>query len=515
LRRFEPNWHETRIPVTRRGPTAPIKENWEASMRFLIRSRTALFLAGLLATSALAAQPAAKDDIPLRNWTVPAYQAAGGELGKLVDISPGVAFVAVTPCRMVDTRNAPGPYGGPKFTAGEGRNFDLNNHPTCTGIPAGVDAYSLNFTVTGTDGAGFLAAYPTGSPFPGVSTLNYTGVNDQIANAAIVPAGTGGSIHVDAGVSGTHVIIDINGYFTDEYNNGVGFRAIGNAASGQMGLFQNITVAANSWGVVGLYGGSLTGTLSAGVKGVSGVEPTVVSSEPSAGVLGLSANENGVYGISTLGTGVVGHIHSAMGADLGSGRLGFWNGGTPFAIYSNGNAHVQGNFTASGTKMFVQPHPTDAGKEIRYIAVESPSPEIYFRGTAQVQQGISRIDVPEHFRLVARRGTYSTLVTPVGDMATVAVVSENENGIVIKASRNVKVHYVVYAERDGFDAAPIAENIHFRPDANGEMGVGLTDYQRQILVQNGTLNPDGTVNLETAERLGWKIEGRRAHPPGK
>ena len=481
-------------------------------MRFLIKPKTGLSLAGLLAACALAAQPVAKDNIPLRNWAVPSLAGAAGELRALVDISPGVAFVAITPCRMVDTRNAPGPYGGPKFTAGQGRDFDLNNHPTCTGIPAGVDGYSLNFTVTATDGPGFLAAYPTGTPFPGVSTVNYTAANQTVANAAIVPAGTGGSIHVDAGVSGTHVIIDINGYFTNEYNNNVGFQAIGTNST-QMGLFNNLSTAASTWGVVGLVAGSQTGTLSAGVKGVSGVEPTTVSSEPSAGVLGMSRNENGVYGITTFGTAVVGHIHDAVGADLGSGRLGFWNGGTVFSIYSQGNAHIQGNFTVSGTKSFVQPHPSEAGKEIRYFSIEGPSSEIYFRGTAQVEQGISRIAVPEHFRLVARPGTYSTLVTPVGAMATVAVVSEDENGIVIKASRNVKVHYVVYAEREGFtDMTPVTENVHFRPDANGEMGVGLSDYQRQILIRNGTLNPDGSVNAETANRLGWKIDARKGHP---
>lgn len=481
-------------------------------MRFLMKPKTGLSLAGLLAACALAAQPVAKDNIPLRNWTVPSLTGAGGELRALVDISPGVAFVAVTPCRMVDTRNAPGPYGGPKFTAGEGREYDLNNHPTCTGIPAGVDGYSLNFTVTATDGPGFLAAYPTGTPFPGVSTLNYTAANQTVANAAIVPAGTGGSIHVDAGVSGTHVIIDINGYFTNEYNNNVGFQAIGNIAPGQMGLFNNLSTAVNSWGVVGLIAGAGTGSLSAGVKGVSGLEPVTVSGEPSAGVMGLSRTENGVYGITTTGSAVVGHIHGPAGQDFGAGRLGFDNGGTRFGVYSEGNAHVQGNFTASGTKAFVQPHPQDASKEIRYIAVESPSPEVYFRGTAQVEQGTSRIEVPEHFRLVARRGTYSTLVTPVGAMATVAVVSEDENGIVIKASRNVKVHYVVYAERDGFaDMTPVTENVHFRPNANGEMGVGLSDYHRQILIRNGTLNPDGTVNAETAKRLGWKIDAHKGH----
>jgi hypothetical protein len=33
------------------------------------------------------------------------------------------------------------------------------------------------------------------------------------------------------------------------------------------------------------------------------------------------------------------------------------------------------------------------------------------------------------------------------------------------------------------------------------------------MIQNGTLNPDGTVNMETARRLGWDKEWeKRARP---
>jgi hypothetical protein len=31
----------------------------------------------------------------------------------------------------------------------------------------------------------------------------------------------------------------------------------------------------------------------------------------------------------------------------------------------------------------------------------------------------------------------------------------------------------------------------------------LTEEAKRRLIANGTYNPDGTVNLETAERLGW------------
>src|SRR6266567_3170012 len=148
-----------------------------------------LVLAVLLASSVLIAQ-----DIPLTNWTVPPYHGSGssGGITTMTDVTPGVAFVGVAPCRLVDTRQAgfPATYGTPALVAGSPRNFDLNSDPLCTGIPGSVAAYSLNITATNTQGPGFIVIYPQGGSVPSVSTLNYL-AGQTVANAAVVPAGTG------------------------------------------------------------------------------------------------------------------------------------------------------------------------------------------------------------------------------------------------------------------------------------------------------------------------------------
>lgn len=79
------------------------------------------------------------------------------------------------------------------------------------GIPSSAAAVSLNVTVTNTQGPGFVLTYPQGPTQPGVSTLNYV-AGQTVANAAVVPLGTGG-ITVIAGVFGTDLILDTNRYY--------------------------------------------------------------------------------------------------------------------------------------------------------------------------------------------------------------------------------------------------------------------------------------------------------------
>jgi hypothetical protein len=80
----------------------------------------------------------------------------------------------------------------------------------CT-IPQSARAYSLNATVVPSGGLGYLTLWPAGSAQPLVSTLN-SPLGLTLANAAIVPAGTAGSISAFV-TQPTHLVMDINGYF--------------------------------------------------------------------------------------------------------------------------------------------------------------------------------------------------------------------------------------------------------------------------------------------------------------
>jgi hypothetical protein len=124
--------------------------------------------------------------------------------------TPPLPLIGITPCRIADTRGNgfTGQYGAPALAAGSPRSFVLTGQ---CGIPSTAQAVSLNVTVTNTLGPGFVKIFPEGAVSPVVSTVNFT-AGETIANAAIVPLGTGGGVTVGA-AAGTDLILDTNGYY--------------------------------------------------------------------------------------------------------------------------------------------------------------------------------------------------------------------------------------------------------------------------------------------------------------
>ncbi|MFI5165643.1 MAG: hypothetical protein ACHQQS_03405 [Thermoanaerobaculales bacterium] len=191
---------------------------------------------------------------PLVNWTAPPYWApTAGQHGARAqalsaqasfldrDVSAAATpetpltgslpFVAITPCRLVDTRHGPkdvqqpggGTLGFPRgqYASGETRSYDLTSSADCTGLPAGVGAWSLQFQFTTATQPAYLEAWPYDSGLgvgfqsapAGESTmLGYT--DRWTANSAIIPAGNDakGSINVYVQNAGD-VIIEVNGFY--------------------------------------------------------------------------------------------------------------------------------------------------------------------------------------------------------------------------------------------------------------------------------------------------------------
>ena len=137
------------------------------------------------------------------------YSGSSGGLAQLVNPTPApLQFVAVTPCRLVDTRPDRG--GSGPILGGTFQSFPIPQEGGCN-IPTTAAAYSLNVSVVPQGPLGYLTIWPTGQGRPVVATLN--SIDGRIkADAAIVPAGTSGAVSVYV-THTTNVILDINGYF--------------------------------------------------------------------------------------------------------------------------------------------------------------------------------------------------------------------------------------------------------------------------------------------------------------
>lgn len=111
-------------------------------------------------------------------------------------------YVAQASVRVLDTRTANTPLAAGKTLV------------VSTGVPASATAVTVNVTITGVTGGGYVVVYADGSarPNPG-SNVNF-GVGQTQANQVTVPT-TNGKIDITSGtLSGSvQVIVDVEGYY--------------------------------------------------------------------------------------------------------------------------------------------------------------------------------------------------------------------------------------------------------------------------------------------------------------
>jgi streptogramin lyase len=139
-------------------------------------------------------------------------EPGNNKIGRITTGAPVAAqFYSVAPCRVVDTRNANGPYGGPALVANVNRTFVFSGQ---CGIPVGAKAVVLNVATTGPTAGGDLRLFPGGSSLPLTSAINYNAGKTR-ANDAIIRLGAGGDlvVHVDQPSGTVHAILDVTGYF--------------------------------------------------------------------------------------------------------------------------------------------------------------------------------------------------------------------------------------------------------------------------------------------------------------
>ena len=165
-------------------------------------------------------------------FTVAATNASGtgpasGPTAGVVPAHPGGSYVPLAPYRICDTRTGPtasvltgtdAQCSGKTLGAGDTLQVQVaGTDPTGTttgGVPTGgVTAVVVNVTATNTTASSYLTVYPSGSPRPVASSLNWT-PGGTVPNLVQVALGTGGSLSVYNPAGSTDVVIDVEGYVT-------------------------------------------------------------------------------------------------------------------------------------------------------------------------------------------------------------------------------------------------------------------------------------------------------------
>jgi hypothetical protein len=125
-----------------------------------------------------------------------------------------LVFVAMLPCRVVDTRTGDGftgAFGPPFLVGGVSRTFPILSNTNCT-IPTEAQAYSFDITVVPLGPLAYVTVYPTGQPAPVAAIAVESPQGTLASNTGIIPAGSNGSIDVYAS-DPTDLVIDISGYY--------------------------------------------------------------------------------------------------------------------------------------------------------------------------------------------------------------------------------------------------------------------------------------------------------------
>ena len=185
-------------------------------------------------------------------------------------------FTALTPARILDTRDGNGGFRSP-VGPGQTISVQINGRG---GVPASnVRAVVVNVIAVNPTASGYLTVWPGLTARPNSSNVNFT-PGQVIPNQVTVPVGTDGKVQILNSAGNTHVVLDVAGYYATKdgtpgarYNTLVPARIL-DTRNGIGGFRQTVgpgqTIAVQ---VAGL-GGIPAGNVRAVVMNVTVVNPT-------------------------------------------------------------------------------------------------------------------------------------------------------------------------------------------------------------------------------------------------
>jgi hypothetical protein len=410
--------------------------------------------------------------------------------------------------------------------------------------------------------------YTEGTLFAEDTGLGATAVSGRAVGPNAFYAGSfvsegGAGVYGEATMTGS--VKGVHGNATDAGKETVNYGGYFEAAGGAgIGVYGHASYSGGDPNTPAHYGGYFVseGRNNTGVYGEGGSAGVKGSSDHWAGVYGLNSSDSGhgvlgvawgdegtgVYGFATAygdttnyggyfdaggdnGVGVSG-VASHYGTGASYGGKFATNSSQGRAVYAHstyseealagwfeGHVYISDNLFVDGSKNFVHPHPVDPGKQLVYVCLEGGENGVYVRGSSGLERGRAVINLPEHFGLVAAAEGLTAQVTPrdgrargylyVEEIAPDRIVVVEANG----GTSDAQFDYLVMGVRRGFEEHQVVqENRFVKPDRElsqeeyeQRMAVPAKRGLQRLLIENGTLTPDGRINQETAERLGWEL----------
>lgn len=186
-----------------------------------------------------------------------------------------------------------------------------------------------------------------------------------------------------------------------------------------------------------------------------------------------------------------------MSADRVYGGTGYFN--SVNILMSGLEAlNVAGNINKTGTSNFSIPHPRKKGHRLVYTGIEAAEVLLVYRGTANLSNGQTRIDFPDHFIAVSDPRNITAYLTPRADCNGLYISELTNDYLLVKelliGVSNVAFDFCVYTVRDGyfdFDFEPKGEPLL------KQSGEDETVFKQKYLEhQVGLMRKRGGPNIE-------------------
>ncbi len=265
-------------------------------------------------------------------------QTAGSDLGlsALGDSQADLVYSPVTPCRIINTLLAGGPIAADGTRSFRVTGTDFSSQGGSSGncnVPVGATGAVINFVAVNPTGAGDLRYTPYGTVMPLASFLNYvnSGIpNDNTANGMTFPICNPAiktctnDFTIQADVSATDLVADVQGYFRQVAAGGVGTVLLADAGVTAPKIAAGVVVRSLNGQTESV---TLGGTNGLDVSAGSGMV-TVTTNATSLNAPGTIVSRDGTGSVSAGSVGLAGNLALPNTTSSSAGVL--TKGGTPF-----------------------------------------------------------------------------------------------------------------------------------------------------------------------------------------